>query len=1151
MNIRVYITIVLLFLSSLGIYAQNTEKRISVSFTDIPLSQAISKFEKSSGYTFFYDSKNTNLKQKVSLAANNTPVADAVRSMLKTTDLDFEITNTQIALFVKGKQSTKQSKATIDIKGSVVDAKGEPVIGATVVQLGTTNGTMTDVEGKFILSAPADSKIQTSYLGYISQTVNASSNLSVTLKEDNHLLDEVVVVGYGTQKKENLIGAVSLVTSDDLKNRPVTSVGQALQGQVPNLNITFGSGMPGSDTGLNIRGVNTIGSNSNAKPLVLVDGVESSIDMINPNDIESISVLKDAASAAIYGARAGFGVILITTKSNKDGKATISYRGRFSTSSATRKTDFITSGYDAATMINNFQKAFDGTEYVRYDASDMEELMKRRNDSSEDPNRPWVVEKNGKYMYYANFDWYNYLFDYSQPTWNHDVSINGGTEKFNYLVSGSHLNKDGIYALNTDKYKTYNLNVRLTAQVNPWLKITAGTKLFKSDYKSPGYDFEDGGNIPNYTFHALPFLTPYNPDGSSVFTTQLTPSAPADGLVALTAQGNAYSQAKKTQTISTVSGVATILPGLDITGSFSYRRYNKEKQYRSANITYSQIPGVIETNKNGFFSDKLRDGNDIEEHYTYDLYGTFERKIKDHNFKLLAGMNHELFYYKRLYGAKAALQSNSLNDLNLGTGAQESRGGQRRWQTLGFFSRLSYDYQGKYLAEVNMRWDGTSRFSSDDRWGYFPSVALGWRVSEEAFFAPMRSTVDNLKLRASIGSLGNQVVNSEYPYIQTLGLKSSNGYIMDGNRIYINELGAAQSGSLTWEKIISKNFGIDLGLLKNRLTATADLYVRDTKDMLIPGKELPAVYGMQAPNQNAGDLRTSGYELTIGWQDKLTVANKPFNYSIALSLADSKSKITRFDNPTNSLSSYIEGREIGEIWGYRVKGMFKSDEEASKHPIDQTQVNGNLHLGMQAGDLIFEDINGDGKINNGKNTLEDSGDRVVIGNNRPRYHYSANLGASWNGIDFSMFFQGIGKQNVYPGQNNMLFWGPYARPYSSFIPKTFQTDVWTPDNQDAYFPKARAYAAQGNRPLAQVNDRYLQNMAYCRLKNLTFGYTLPNELASKLRINRLRLYFSGDNLLTFTKLKSDYIDPEQMTSDLNGRVYPFSKTYSFGIDITF
>ncbi len=1144
-------------LASLLANAQSSSRTITASFDRIPLSQAIPVVEKASGYSFFYESANVDLSQKVSLDAKEISVDEAMKQMLKNTDLNYEVVNSQIVLF-KGKARPKTTaKGPIVVHGSIVDNNSIPVIGVTVRNENTKNGVVSDAGGHFTIQANTGDPLTISCLGYNTTSVAARESVNIVLEESSTSLDALVVVGYGTQKKANLIGAVSQISSEEFKDRPVSNLGKALQGAIPNLNITYGSGLPGQETGLNIRGVASI--NGSGAPLVLIDGVEGSIDRINPNDVESVSVLKDAASAAIYGARAGFGVILITTKQSEDGRVSIAYNGRFSFSTPTTSTDFVTTGYDAALLVDEFSRSYNGTPYTQYDKNDMIALYARRDDVQEDKSRPWVTQKNGKYMYYGNFDWYNYLFDFTQPSWNHDLSISGGSKKFNYLLSGNYYTKEGIYAQNTDKYRTMSLNMKFGSEVTKWLSINGSARLFTSNYKSPGYDFEDGGNIPNYTFHALSFLVPINPDGSNVYENAVSSNKPADGFAAMVNQGTAYSQLRQTQYDTSVGATITPLEGWKIVGTFNYKRYQREKMSRSTSMTYSQAYQEYKKIDTGYFQDRLKEDNDVTQHFTYDLYSTYEKEISGHEFKILVGMNHEEYQLKKLQGSVTDLQSEVLNDINLGVGTAKTKGGISRWQILGFFSRVNYDYKGRYLVEANMRVDGSSRFPKKDRWGFFPSIALGWRISEENFFTPAKEIMNNLKLRASIGSLGNQAISDCYPYIQSLSPSLSSTYAMNGSNIYVATLGAQQSGNLTWETVITKNLGLDMGFLKGRLSFTSDFYIRDTKDMLIPGKELPAVYGMSAPNMNAGDLRTMGYELVLGWQDSFTLLRKPFNYGITATLADSKAKITKFDNPDNSLTTYIVGRDIGEIWGYHIEGLFQSDLEAAMRSVDQSYVNKHIYngavgeyKGLKAGDLIYADINNDGKVDQGNYTLDDHGDLQVIGNSRPRWHYSFNTHVSWYGVDISVFLQGIGRQQVYPGSNNMLFWGGYARPYGSFIPKSMIEDTWSENNPDAYFPKIRGYAAGSDTgSMKMQNDRYLQNLAYLRLKNITVGYTLPENLTRKVFINKLRVYFSGDNLATATKLKSDYLDPEQMSSDSNGRVYPFSKTYSFGIDITF
>lgn len=1119
--------------------------------------------EKNSNYVFVYNAEvQKMMPNKVRVNLDGRPALQILDEMCASTALTYKAQGNQISLTqTKNAQSGQPNKAQKRrIKGNVSDAKGEPIVGATISEKGGTGGTITDINGDFTLDLAPDNAITISYVGFKPQTLKPTDGIHVTLDEQAKGLDEVVVIGYGTKKKANLIGAVSTVGAEELKDRPVTNLGQMLQGQVPNLNISFNTGTPGEAATLNIRGKTSI-TNSGA-PLVLIDGVEGSIDRINPNDIESVSVLKDAASAAIYGARAGFGVVLITTKNNKDGQAHITYNGRFSFSAPTTKTDFMTVGYDVARLVDEFNTATTGSSYSELNADDYKMLEERRYDMTENPARPWAVvsQNDGLYHYYGNFDWYNYIFNFSQPTWNHNLSVNGGTEKMNYMISGGMNDHDGLYALSTDKYSTRTLMAKFNAEVTPWLKVFSTASLFKSKYKQAGYDYEDGGNVANLAFHAMPWIVPVNPDGTNVYILPNSNNKPADGFAAMLRTGNGFTQVGKTEQTYAIGAVLKLMEGLEFTGKITYRNYAKEKLARSASFVYARKPGQ-ELTANGWpFNNRLKDGRDTYENYVYDFYANFHRTFANvHNVSAVVGTNYERGHYKFVEPSGRDLTSEVLNDLSLSTGDKSVKSSQNEFALMGYFARLSYDYAGKYLVEANMRYDGTSRFPRNHRWGFFPSLALGWRISEEAFFEPVRPTISNLKLRASIGSLGNQITdnsakfnnNTFYPYMRLITLKPTTNlnYIFDNAQAVYASLGAPTSGSLTWETIVTQNAGLDVGLFNNRLSLVLDVYSRTTKDMLAAARALPAVYGYNAPYENNGELRTNGFELVVGWNDKFNLAGKPFYYGVNLTLADSKTKITKFKgNESKVLGQDYEGMEWGEIWGYRIKGIYQSDQEAIDRGVDQSFLG--TRFTDKAGDLIFDDVDGSTKIDQGKGTLEDHGDLVRIGNAMPRYNYGITVNMAWMGFDFSMFWQGIGKQNVYPGGNNMLFWGPYARAYSSFIPEDFPNKVWSKNNRNAYFPRPVADLAR-SFAMSRPNDRYLQNLAYCRLKNLTVGYTLPKTLTKKVYLEKVRLYFSGENLFITSKLKSDYIDPEQMMHDTNGRVYPFSKTFSFGLDVSF
>ena len=1119
--------------------------------------------EKNSNYVFVYNAEvQKMMPNKVRVNLDGRPALQILDEMCASTALTYKAQGNQISLTqTKNAQSGQPNKAQKRrIKGNVSDAKGEPIVGATISEKGGTGGTITDINGDFTLDLAPDNAITISYVGFKPQTLKPTDGIHVTLDEQAKGLDEVVVIGYGTKKKANLIGAVSTVGAEELKDRPVTNLGQMLQGQVPNLNISFNTGTPGEAATLNIRGKTSI-TNSGA-PLVLIDGVEGSIDRINPNDIESVSVLKDAASAAIYGARAGFGVVLITTKNNKDGQAHITYNGRFSFSAPTTKTNFMTVGYDVARLVDEFNTATTGSSYSELNADDYKMLEERRYDVTENPARPWAVvsQNDGLYHYYGNFDWYNYIFNFAQPTWNHNLSVNGGTEKMNYMISGGMNDHDGLYALSTDKYSTRTLMAKFNAEVTPWLKVFSTASLFKSKYKQAGYDYEDGGNVANLAFHAMPWIVPVNPDGTNVYILPNSNNKPADGFAAMLRTGNGFTQVGKTEQTYAIGAVLKLMEGLEFTGKITYRNYAKEKLARSASFVYARKPGQ-ELTANGWpFNNRLKDGRDTYENYVYDFYANFHRTFANvHNVSAVVGTNYERGHYKFVEPSGRDLTSEVLNDLSLSTGEKSVKSSQNEFALMGYFARLSYDYAGKYLVEANMRYDGTSRFPRNHRWGFFPSLALGWRISEEAFFEPVRPTISNMKLRASVGSLGNQITdnsakfnnNTFYPYMRLITLKPTTNlnYIFDNAQAVYASLGAPTSGSLTWETIVTQNVGLDVGLFNNRLSLVLDVYSRTTKDMLAAARALPAVYGYNAPYENNGELRTNGFELVVGWNDKFNLAGKPFYYGVNLTLADSKTKITKFKgNESKVLGQDYEGMEWGEIWGYRIKGIYQSDQEAIDRGVDQSFLG--TRFTDKAGDLIFDDVDGSTKIDQGKGTLEDHGDLVRIGNAMPRYNYGITVNMAWMGFDFSMFWQGIGKQNVYPGGNNMLFWGPYARAYSSFIPEDFPSKVWSENNRNAYFPRPVADLAR-SFAMSRPNDRYLQNLAYCRLKNLTVGYTLPKTLTKKVYLEKVRLYFSGENLFITSKLKSDYIDPEQMMHDTNGRVYPFSKTFSFGLDVSF
>uniref|UniRef100_UPI002582B42B TonB-dependent receptor n=1 Tax=uncultured Alistipes sp. TaxID=538949 RepID=UPI002582B42B len=1157
MHFRLFaIFLLLVFSSTTVVYGQTQqEPTLDMEFSNIPLSEAISRIEKNSKYTFFYDAKQTDLSRRVSLKAKHMPISAALKEMLASTGLNFTITERQIALIPARKTSATQRT----IKGVVNDSSEAPLAGVAVTLVGdNTRGTVTEANGSFSLPVPdADVTLDFTYLGYVGKKVAVSAsqnNVKVFLTEDAVNMEDVVVVGYGTQKKMNLTGAIATVDEKQLQNRSAPSVAHMLQGSVPGLTISTSSGRPGNSADLNIRGITSINGGS---PLVLIDGAEGDLMKLNPNDVASISVIKDASAAAIYGARAAFGVVLVTTKSgDTTGKTRISYSGRWGWNEPTTSTDYETRGYYSVYVNDLFWHADAGTNYTNYTADDMMELWARRNDKVEHPDRPWVKidQRDGRdtYAYYANFDWYHYLFKDEHPNTSHSISLSGGNSKVKYMLSGNYYSEEGLFRQDPDRLQRINFRSKISFDINKWLKISNNTSYYNYQYYYPG---PSGVNTAFSlgTVHGLASMMPYNPDGTSVYYTSLSKYSIMDGLPTIMNKGGHYNKDKTDNMSTTTELTWTPVKGLEIKGNFTYMFNTQHNVNRQVNTEYSQYPGEVKTLSSGSrFEDKLYEKTMMHNYYQANIYGTFNRTFaQDHNFKAMVGFNWETKFLKDVSATGYNLLSETLMDLNLigqdadGDKRMEVGGGQNEYALMGFFGRLNYDYKGKYLVEVSGRYDGTSRFKRGHRWGFFPSFSLGWRISEEAFFDGIRDQFNNLKLRYSYGQLGNQNVGY-YDYI-SIGNQSS---LFGGNKPATATISAPVASNLSWETSIHNNLGVDMSFLNNRLAFSADFYIRDTKDMLTEGVALPATYGADSPKMNSADLRTKGYELSLNWRDEFQLLRRPFSYSVTVTFNDYVTNITRYDNPDRTFAKkYYEGMRWGEIWGYRIGGLFASDEEAANYPVDQTNVNNRINAaagserGLHAGDLKFLDLDGDNMISIGKNTVDDPGDREIIGNSQPRFQYGSTLSMSWAGIDFSIFFQGIGRRHWYPKANTIAFWGPYARPYASWMPRDFHTQYWTEENPDAYFPRPRGYVALSgtNRELTATNDRYMQNIRYCRLKNLTVGYTLPKKWTRKALIESLRIYFTGENLATWSPIHSDYIDPEMAAMNDEMRTYQIGR----------
>jgi TonB-linked SusC/RagA family outer membrane protein len=1160
MRLTIFLLITGLIHSQAAVYSQ--EARFTIHEKNVTLRKVLKEIEAASDYSFFYRIDQIDLRQKVDIAVKEGRIDVVLRQALKGQSLSYDIFG-KVVVIKPFNDHIATAIAILQIKGVITDSSTrKPMSGVSVQLKGQKGGTVTNENGEFSIAAPDSAILVISFVGYapVEWPVAGRTNLQIALRPSNTGLNEVVVVGYGTQKRSNLTGAVTQVDSKMIESRPVSNVGQALQGVIPNLNINFNDGHPGSQAKLNIRGFTSLNGGA---PLVVVDGVPGDLNLVNPADVETVSVLKDASSAAIYGGRAAYGVILITTKHGAKGKVQVTYNGNYSVASPTTSHDFMTDGYSTGKLIDESFKIATGNIYTGYTDADYEQMKARQTDHS----LPSVVldNRNGRqqYVYYGNTDWWHFYMRNTMPSMNHAISFSGGSENMDYSISGRYYQQKGLMQFNRDQYTAYNVRAKVNARMNSWLRLSENFQFAANTYNFPGWGINN--TFVSMGVHALPSYVPTNPDGTFVYRTGLNNYGIGDGISADLQYGKSKGQQQNFDLTNIVTLTADLTKDISLVGSYSYDLNPYSANQRRAQAPWSLYPGQTDYVGTDSYSESLN----LDQYHVVNAYANYNHNFNGHNIKVTAGYNQELKKYRLINGSAINLLSVDLNGLDLGTSGQTTGGNSVEWALLGYFGRINYDYKSKYLLEINARYDGSSHFPPGNRFGFFPSVSGGWRISEEPFFSGLKQIISELKVRGSYGSLGNQSLSttlrsSNYPYISTIGTGLSN-WLIGGVKPQIIAAGGAITSDLSWEKIYSADGGIDMGLLRNHLTVSFDWYDRKTKDMLIAGKVLPGVFGTSSPRQNAGDLDTKGYELSLNYQNTATVGRKTLSWNVGIVLSDYKSRITRFDNPSKLLSSHYAGERVGDFWGYTVDGYFKTDDEAKSYPVNQDFVNkqrlaapGDGHL-LQAGDMKFVNLDKNDTVNNGQNTLTNHGDIRILGNNLPRYSFGINAGASWNGFDISVFFQGIGHQDWYPGNETYMFWGPYGRPYYSFIPKDFPNKVWSPQNPNAYFPKLRGYEAlNANGELSTINNRYMQNLAYIRLKSLRVGYSLPAPLLQHWKISRVRVYFSGENLFTATALKTKYVDPEQVSADpdgnrgdANARNYPFMKNYSCGLDITF
>ncbi len=1027
-----------------------------------------------------------------------------------------------------------------NVSGRITAAEnGESLPGVSILVKGTNQGTTTDNDGKYTLKLPNNNAtLVVSFIGYLKQeiAVGGRSVVDLALEVDTKALEEVVVVGYGTQEKVNLTGAVGVADSKRLMNRPIANAGEGLQGVIPNLNVNVRNGDPAQAVVFNIRGYESINGGA---PLVLVDNVPMDLNRINPNDIESISVLKDASAAAVYGARAAFGVVLVTTKSGKSGKVTVNFGTQTSLAKPIFNMDVVTDPYEFVQARNAANIRTSGV--PSYDA----DMVAGTKAYSENPaTAPQWKVVNGTLRFYGFNNYQEQIMTQFAPTSQHDLSVSGGNEKSKFFVSLGYFSKDGYLREKSknEKFKRYNILMKADFKINDWLSMDSKVVFNSQNSDKPHFynwdvNINSLARVPPIMPIQFPdleyYVTPGDRDkyapyiGKYFGGTNFFPYLLDGGRTTYT-----------NNDIWLTQGVTlTPLKGLKIRSDFSYNIFNRMYQDVQSKVDIVDA-NLLAANliSNGFSGDDwIRNENNYNQYYVFNAFAEYKLPLPvNHNMTAMVGFNQELGQ-NRYSGAQArALITPLVTDLNATTGVQQTFGAKSHVALRGAFYRLNYNYKERYLIELNGRYDGSSRFPQASRFGFFPSFSAGWRISNESFMAGTSRWLDNLKLRASYGTLGNQLLgNNFYPYVATMGSGQS-PYMFAGGTIPIVTAAGLVSPSLTWETVVSKNLGIDVTAFKGRLDASLDIFTRDTKDMLMD-VTYPAILGTAAPKENAADLRTKGWELSLTWRDKI---KRDWNYDVTLALSDWTAEITKFNNPTGNLNTYYVGQKLGEIWGFETVGIFQTADDVAKAP-KQTNIGAN----WRPGDIQYADLNGDGNITLGNNTLANPGDRKIIGNSTPRYTFGINGGISYKNFRLGVFFQGIGKKDHWPTSDNWTWFFPFN---AGHVERYYITDTWREDNRDAYFPAA--HISTNDKKNVQVQSRYLQSAAYIRLKNITFSYDLPTDLLKKIGMSRAQIFTTGMNLWEFTKMRKP-LDPETIQSA--AIEYPMQRIVTLGANVSF
>ena len=1152
--------------------------------------EVLKAIENATGYNFFWNASDFDPMKKVTVNFENAAVTDVIYAILP--DFDCVIDKSKIMLVKKTipVAAERQMSQSRSFQGVVKDENNEPLIGAALMDQNSNKGFLTDVDGRFSLdgvSFPATFKV--SFIGYnevmLNLTGNESQPFEIVLEPQTNTLDDAVVVGYATMKKRDLVGAVDAVGSEVIGNRANSNLTRSLQGEVAGLNITINDSKPSHGGSYNVRGTTSIGAGGSA--LVLIDGVEGSLNSVNPQDVGSVSILKDASSTAVYGARGAFGVILVTTKNAQKGRPVVNYNGSVSINRRTVIPDGITDSNEWLDWwIACYNGYYNGSKALLnhidskapYSQAIYDEIKRRKND----PSLTKVIESKDVsgfgYAYLDNHDWMKEFYREAHPSTEHNISVSGGNDFADYYVSGRFYGSQGVYRVGNESFKKYNLRAKGSLKVRPWLRINNNMSMSIDDNYIPMGSTNN--SVQRYMQHCLTPMSPLkNLDGS------WTPAAGISGYAAF-AEGNNYQTDNYIYLRDKVDIEIDILKDvLKFQADYSYNYTGRTKRRVRNFVTYSKSPGVMLTESTSS-GDGLTESNYDTRYQATNEYLTWTPRLGEkHSLSGLLGFNMEWSKYRITTSERKGFITGKPSFSLMDGEASVSAGG-NEWAYLGAFYRLNYSYLGRYLFELSGRYDGSSKFPNNSRWGFFPSGSFAWRISDERWMGWSRRYLDNLKLRLSAGSMGNGNV-SPYMYTSEMAVTKADDFLLDGGLPSYTGIASIVPYSLTWETATTYDVGLDLDMFNSRLSASFDYYIRMTTNMYTKGATLPGVFGGSVPKGNNAELRTNGWELSLMWRDQFKLGGKPFNYSIKGTLWDSESVITKFaGNDGMSLGSvstlvngmgsgdYYVGMKVGEMWGYTVEGLFKDYEDIANHATQNYKQTSDKVT--RPGQVKFKDLDNSGTIAYGKLTLDDHGDLSIIGNSTPRYRFGLNLAANWNGIGLSLFFQGVGKRDWYPGRDCGYFWGKYSRPFFYFIPSGMALD--NPNvaklNEDgteclnydtAYWPRVTTYMANGDANQTTImnlpNTRYRQSAAYFRLKNIQLDYSFPRKLLNRIGLSGLKIFFNGENLFCLTPLHkwAPNLDPEGIdggdsdfeASTLNGNSYPIFKSYTFGLNFTF